>query len=153
MTTRSFTILSCCALVALSIAGFASAGGEKKDARPAAGYSGTIKIKTPGGKTATQPTVVFSHEKHSSAVTSAGQDCSACHTPAKGERGTTISYALKNTRDKLGKDAKQAFHDACVGCHVEYAGKRKKSCYKDNGEKLKSHNPTLDACFNIVNSS
>jgi hypothetical protein len=64
------------------------------------------------------PPVSFDHERHGKTVLAAGQDCFSCHAPLPAEHGAPAFSGFKAASGLKGDARAQAYHEACVSCHV-----------------------------------
>lgn len=85
------------------------------------GYAGVsvVEIGMPDEMGALRrPTVVFDHEKHTSALE--GEGCDRCHPS---NRRDELVFKFKRTEDGADKDALMSlYHDECRACHEERKG-------------------------------
>ncbi|MFO7497047.1 MAG: cytochrome c3 family protein [Desulfobacterales bacterium] len=91
-------------------------GGDRKPAD--AGRPDWLTLSISTELTADEmPAVAFAHDLHTEALT--GQDCTVCHL----KDGERIRFTFKQAAGKDYAADMTAFHDNCIGCHVETAQK------------------------------
>ncbi|WP_051283716.1 sulfate respiration complex hexadecaheme cytochrome HmcA [Desulforegula conservatrix] len=67
--------------------------------------------------------VVFLHDLHTSALQKVDKDCTACHL----SDNSKLSLKFKRLKDTSKNEVMNIYHDNCISCHVEVAGKGDKS--------------------------
>jgi hypothetical protein len=70
-----------------------------------------------------RPVVTFLHDKHSEAVREMGKDCTACHEEKDGK----LVLMYKRDADLSRQAVMDIYHDNCITCHKEAAGRKLKS--------------------------
>ncbi|MFO7717731.1 MAG: cytochrome c3 family protein, partial [Desulfohalobium sp.] len=100
------------------------------------------------------PPVTFKHDTHTEALAQNGEpaDCTTCHEVKDGQ----FDPAMKNIAGKEYAEAKEIFHDTCIGCHTERAEKDKTTgpldgqCRSCHVEKPRSKAQRQDGGFKKV---
>ena len=85
------------------------------------------------------PPAVFLHDEHTKALAASGKDCTVCHT------ATVNGHTVKFQRTEDGTDSKKLenlYHNGCIGCHKDMAGKNQKTGPLD-GECRACHDTKL----------
>lgn len=87
-----------------------------------------------------RPVVTFPHSRH----IEAGLDCKVCHHVYKNGKnvldesqlveGNTAIRCSNCHGTKMHLSSQQAFHKQCIGCHVKYEKKKKKTVPRYCGE-------------------
>jgi hypothetical protein len=96
-----------------------------------------------------RPPVIFLHDRHTEALSSRGQDCSACHlkeTDTKGQERLSIKY--QRIQDTSRNEVMRIYHDNCIQCHTEVASEGENSgplvcgeCHREKPDIVSSGQP------------
>lgn len=93
--------------------------------------------------------VIFLHDRHTEALSSRGQDCSACHlkeTDSHGEERLSIKF--KRIEDTNRNEVMSIYHNNCIQCHTDVGSEGEKSgplscgeCHRERPDIVSSAQP------------